>query len=483
MSGEVLERLLVTIEGSSELLRQELKKGSVDVDTFARTTQRNLGGLGSSFNRLGSILRTTLALFGVQFGARMFANFIKDAVKAADLTHEQRQAVDDATAAWKALYGQMQLTAALAVSRVSPAFRELADILRKGFFPTDEEAIFTGTTEAIKGLKLEVSRLEAQLRVQEGRRTNWLSNLFGIDYESKITTLQDKLGHLRTSISQMEASLKPPSSPPPPVFTAGANDFFGGGPPDASQMAFQSKVREEQAERAAEEARKYQERVREAQRITEQMATDVEKQVAEWNKAKALFDEGLLGAETLRRFDESQFAPITVTAKRMFDEVEDEGLRVAETLGAGFRDAFADWILSADHDFRDMLRRMVVELGTSALFKSLAGLFPAGGFLANFFGGGFAAGGRPPLGRVSVVGEGGPELFVPDVPGRILSHAQSMRMAAGGVSFGDIHVDARGATDPAMVEAAARRAVLEAVAIADTRADARFRAAMRPSIA
>jgi len=38
---------------------------------------------------------------------------------------------------------------------------------------------------------------------------------------------------------------------------------------------------------------------------------------------------------------------------------------------------------------------------------------------------GFAAGGRPEVGQVSLVGERGPELFVPDQPGTVLSNSQS----------------------------------------------------------
>ena len=65
------------------------------------------------------------------------------------------------------------------------------------------------------------------------------------------------------------------------------------------------------------------------------------------------------------------------------------------------------------------------------LFGSLFGGFGGGG------GGGFgptpltsgmsffADGGRPPLGEVSIVGERGPELFVPSSPGTIVSNEQS----------------------------------------------------------
>jgi lambda family phage tail tape measure protein len=52
--------------------------------------------------------------------------------------------------------------------------------------------------------------------------------------------------------------------------------------------------------------------------------------------------------------------------------------------------------------------------GAMALLKS------AGGGLSQFFGGFFADGGEPPVGKVSVVGERGPELFVPHTAGTIV---------------------------------------------------------------
>jgi hypothetical protein len=49
----------------------------------------------------------------------------------------------------------------------------------------------------------------------------------------------------------------------------------------------------------------------------------------------------------------------------------------------------------------------------------LGGLINTGlSFLGGIFG--FADGGRPPLGRVSLVGERGPELFMPDTAGTII---------------------------------------------------------------
>jgi lambda family phage tail tape measure protein len=68
---------------------------------------------------------------------------------------------------------------------------------------------------------------------------------------------------------------------------------------------------------------------------------------------------------------------------------------------------------------------------TGGQVGGLAGLFQSGnggsGGFAGLLGGlfGFASGGRPPVGRPSIVGENGMEVFVPDTPGRILSAADT----------------------------------------------------------
>jgi lambda family phage tail tape measure protein len=68
---------------------------------------------------------------------------------------------------------------------------------------------------------------------------------------------------------------------------------------------------------------------------------------------------------------------------------------------------------------------------TGGQVGGLAGLFQSGnggsGGFAGLLGGlfGFASGGRPPMGRPSIVGEQGMELFIPDTPGRILSAADT----------------------------------------------------------
>jgi hypothetical protein len=91
--------------------------------------------------------------------------------------------------------------------------------------------------------------------------------------------------------------------------------------------------------------------------------------------------------------------------------------------------------------------------GIASLISSNSGIsIPSSGLK-------FADGGSPPIGMASLVGERGPELFVPKVPGIIIPN--------GGANGGGgliINVDARQAQDPAQTAAAVRFAVTQAVA-------------------
>jgi hypothetical protein len=110
--------------------------------------------------------------------------------------------------------------------------------------------------------------------------------------------------------------------------------------------------------------------------------------------------------------------------------------------------AFADMVMAGELSFSglvDMVARTMIQITAQmALINPLMNLV-FGLALPTFFGGAaagaapaggmFADGGRPPLGKVSVVGEEGPELFVPDTAGTIV-----------------YHIDARGATTDAIAE-------------------------------
>ena len=66
-----------------------------------------------------------------------------------------------------------------------------------------------------------------------------------------------------------------------------------------------------------------------------------------------------------------------------------------------------------------------------------------GGFLGGLFGGLFANGGKPPVNKISVVGERGPELFVPRSAGTIIPNNQ---LGGGTVNNVTVNVDASGSS-------------------------------------
>lgn len=142
--------------------------------------------------------------------------------------------------------------------------------------------------------------------------------------------------------------------------------------------------------------------------------------------------------------------------KRVKTEMEEVGkndgldglVDYAQEAAKGMQDALADFLFDPFDEgldgmlkgFGQMVQRMIAEAAAAQLMNSLVGDFAKtgklGGFVGDIFGGGFAEGGRPDPGKVSIVGEKGPELFIPDgVRGTVLSNTDSRNALAGGGSF------------------------------------------------
>ena len=142
-----------------------------------------------------------------------------------------------------------------------------------------------------------------------------------------------------------------------------------------------------------------------------------------------------------------------------FIKLNDSGFQIVElskAIGSSFEESFKGVIkgtMSVQDAFRNMFMRiadhfldMAAQMMATQISRGFLGMFTGG--LGNIFGGGpsnaapfitegvfdtgfdtsligagtlnFANGGRPPVGRASIVGERGPELFVPDRAGTII---------------------------------------------------------------
>ena len=131
------------------------------------------------------------------------------------------------------------------------------------------------------------------------------------------------------------------------------------------------------------------------------------------------------------------------TIKDSTDGVGDAFEKIGDSIAQGVSTALTDAILQARtlgeaaKGILNMIARQLLQLGINTLLFNVFG--GAGGIFKNLPT--FAAGGKPPVGRPSIVGERGPELFVPSSAGTIIpNHSLS-----GGVTNNIVvNVDASG---------------------------------------
>ena len=118
--------------------------------------------------------------------------------------------------------------------------------------------------------------------------------------------------------------------------------------------------------------------------------------------------------------------------KAVGDEIKDnirDNLREAITGAQSFGDAMSNVLKRIRDKILDAQLDKLID-GAGNWFSKKAdkgGMFSG---IKKIFG--FADGGRPPVGRPSVVGERGPELFMPDIAGTIIPNHQIKGFANGG---------------------------------------------------
>jgi len=92
-----------------------------------------------------------------------------------------------------------------------------------------------------------------------------------------------------------------------------------------------------------------------------------------------------------------------------------------QTFTSGMENAFVTFVQTGKLSFKDLANSMIADFARIAAKKAITGMMGSGGLfsgIGSFFG--FAAGGQPPVGQPSLVGEKGPELFVPRTAGTIV---------------------------------------------------------------
>jgi len=98
--------------------------------------------------------------------------------------------------------------------------------------------------------------------------------------------------------------------------------------------------------------------------------------------------------------------------------------------------AIDNFVKTGKLNFKDFAKSVIqdliaIELKSQATKIFSAGSSMLGNFLGSLFGGAFAEGGNPPINKPSLVGEKGPELFVPKTAGTIIPNGGTGTMTGG----------------------------------------------------
>tara|TARA_B100000886_G_scaffold54610_1_gene33494 strand:+ start:2734 stop:4278 length:1545 start_codon:yes stop_codon:yes gene_type:complete len=123
----------------------------------------------------------------------------------------------------------------------------------------------------------------------------------------------------------------------------------------------------------------------------------------------------------------------------VLEPMENKFKKIGDSIATGVSDALVNAILqtkSLGEAARGVLQGIARDLLRLGINTALGSIF--GGPFKKLPG--FAAGGRPPVGRPSIVGERGPELFVPNIAGTIIPNNQ----LSGSTTNVVVNVDASG---------------------------------------
>lgn len=152
----------------------------------------------------------------------------------------------------------------------------------------------------------------------------------------------------------------------------------------------------------------------------------------------------------------------------------DTAASLFQSLTKGFEDAWVKFVQTGKLSFKDLVNTMIAEMARAQARNLFATLFGPVGSNNNLSGPitsallglpGYASGGMIPANQLSVVGEKGPELFIPKtsgtiLPNNMLSSGSSAAIGGGNVTYNINAVDALSfksmiARDPSFIHAVA----------------------------
>ncbi len=194
-----------------------------------------------------------------------------------------------------------------------------------------------------------------------------------------------------------------------------------------------------------------------------QLQLDINKAVREHGEEKRKEIEDLLRSKAILQDKKKEADKLTQKFKELGDSIKDgivQNLRESITGAQSFGEAMKNVLNDIKNRLIDAALDQLVGNFTDSIFDSAARSANrnrsnnnrgGGNIITNvirsipIIGGFFADGGRPPIGKASVVGERGPELFVPNVAGAIIPN-NKLGVGDNTTNIVNVSVDASGSS-------------------------------------
>lgn len=458
------KELMIRISATTELLRSNITSGLAELDRLQRGAEKSGKAVEDSFKRVGvsaAQQRAGLNQLAFQMGdvATSFAGGARPMMIFAQQGGQVVQSISmmagEATAFGRFLGGPWLQLASAAVVALSPFISELLDTedafdrvgdaaeeamdrVRKSLSNTSmvTDAATENVSKLIAGMgkvaaaNREIAGYQSQISdpLVDSAGTAGLAVLLKAA-ESRRSAAQKEVDAARGALSELKTF----------VGVAGMQDRARARPASPRNAAAGGR-RTSRVSAASEVAPLA------IERLPTSMMDALESSAS--GAAKAIQDgiakEGGLYREDILHDNMTTAARIYEEAQAAADErTQQRRAAQIENLAGLYEDLFTGGISSVWDNFeRRGLRAIALVLAKMTAARIAGKSFDFGEAAGSALSGilGFADGGRPPLGRVSVVGERGPELFVPDVAGTIIpNHA----LGGGGPS---ITINAPGAT-------------------------------------
>lgn len=485
MASRSLGELVAKIKADASQFVSELMRADNVLRRKATDMDKELGKIGKKFS-LPDISKDILRGVGIGSG------FAVAQTAAEMISGHWKKAAEEAQAIEKSTATQLELVQQI-ISR-----RQSEDERRATAAKNERAAMH----EYFDTLAKSANTFESRFISVEGRLGGkMLDLLFGNPTEADVAEMRTKW---QKAFDVFDAlNLKIEESKKNAAVSNRLTDFFGGLDDQSETMSTStSEARRKQAEVAAQriaQINEWRTKVqldynaaleKEAAALMDTLATPQEEHAARLRRIETLYQTGKLSAEeytraltaSFRKLDSEELEAVNKKLKEFFDPLDEQSEKNFKTIEERARafssamanmwdsvgdragDAFADMVLTGENAFKklpEMAARMALNIAArmaiiNPLMNAIFGGFGGWNPLPSFFGsgaapaggGGKAIGGPVSAGTAYMVGERGREMFVPSVPGTIVTAEKTEQVMGGGNTY---IIDARG-TDESVVQ-------------------------------